>query len=134
MGGGAAFAASSLTDAINPLYGVPYKASGQTTKGFDCSGFTSYVFDSLGVDLPRSSASQHEVGTSVDRDDLQPGDLVFFNTNGRSISHVGIYIGDNMFAHSESGKGVVKSSLNDPYYWSKKYVGAKRVSIPSLTE
>lgn len=136
MGAGAAQAAegNALTDVVSDLYGTPYKSSGSSKKGFDCSGFTRYVFDALGVDLPHNSASQYEVGTEVARKDLQPGDLVFFNTNGRSISHVGIYIGNGTFVHSESGRGVVNTKLNDPYYWSKRYVGAKRVNVPVLAK
>ncbi|CAM3278507.1 MULTISPECIES: C40 family peptidase [Brevibacillus] len=135
MGAGAAHAeeqTTKLQDVVSELYGVPYKTSGKTKKGFDCSGFTGYVFKELGVELPASSAAQYKVGTAVDKKDLQPGDLVFFNTNGRSISHVGIYIGDGKFVHSESGRGVVNTKLNDPYYWSKRYVGAKRVNVPVL--
>jgi probable lipoprotein NlpC len=135
MGAGAAHAEEKTTplqDVVNDLYGVPYKTAGKTKKGFDCSGFTGYVFDQLGVDLPANSASQYKVGTPVEKKDLQPGDLVFFNTNGRSISHVGIYIGNGTFAHSASGSGVVNTKLNDPYYWSKRYVGAKRVNVPVL--
>ncbi|USG64764.1 NlpC/P60 family protein [Brevibacillus ruminantium] len=121
-----------LMNVVNDLYGVPYKSSGTTKKGFDCSGFTRYVFDALGIDLPHSSASQFTVGQPVNRKDLQPGDLVFFKTNGRSISHVGIYIGNDTFVHSESGRGVVNTKLSDPYYWSKRYVGAKRIAAPIL--
>ncbi|ASJ52096.1 hydrolase [Brevibacillus formosus] len=136
MGASAAQAAeeNSLHEVVSDLYGTPYKSSGSSKKGFDCSGFTRYVFDALGVDLPHNSASQYELGTEVGRKDLQPGDLVFFNTNGRSISHVGIYIGDGTFVHSESGRGVVNTKLNDPYYWSKRYVGAKRLSVPVLAK
>jgi probable lipoprotein NlpC len=133
MSAGPALAAENpLLETVKELYGVPYKASGTTKKGFDCSGFTSYVFQSLGVELPHSSAAQYKLGTTVARKDLQVGDLVFFRTNGRSVSHVGIYIGNNTFVHSESGRGVVKTKLTDPYYWSKRYVGAKRIAIPSL--
>lgn len=121
-----------LMNTIQKLYGVPYKASGTSKNGFDCSGFTSYVFESLGVKLPHSSAAQYKIGQKVARKDLQPGDLVFFNTNGHSISHVGIYIGNNTFVHSETGRGVVKTSLSDPYYWKKRYVGATRVEIPAM--
>lgn len=133
-GAGTAHAAeqTALMQVVDELYGVPYKSAGKTTKGFDCSGFTHYVFEKLGVDLPQNSASQYQVGTPVEKKDLQPGDLVFFNTNGHSISHVGIYIGEGMFVHSESGRGVVNTKLNDPYYWSKRYVGAKRISVPAL--
>jgi probable lipoprotein NlpC len=133
MGAGSAFAQESLLmSTVKELYGVPYKSAGTSMKGFDCSGFTRYVFQSFGVDLPHSSAAQYSLGTAVTRKDLKPGDLVFFNTNGRSVSHVGIYIGNNTFVHSASGIGVVKTKLTDPYYWSKRYVGAKRISAPAL--
>ncbi|MGO0059291.1 C40 family peptidase [Brevibacillus fluminis] len=133
VGAGAAYAQNNpLTDTVKDLYGTPYKASGTTPKGFDCSGFTRYVFDALGVDLPHSSAAQYEIGTSVAKSELQPGDLVFFQTNGRSVSHVGIYIGDNTFVHSESSHGVMNTKL-DEAYWKKRFVGAKRVEIPALT-
>jgi len=132
-GASAAFADENpLMDTVKPLYGSPYKSGGTSKKGFDCSGFTRYVFDQLGVDLPHTSAGQFNLGTSVAKKDLQPGDLVFFQTNGRSISHVGIYIGNNTFVHSESGRGIVNTKLSDPYYWSKRYVGAKRISVPAL--
>lgn len=113
---------------------MPYKASGTSTRGFDCSGFTQYVFQKLGVDIPHSSAAQYNLGKSVAKNQLRPGDLVFFNTNGHSVSHVGIYIGNNTFVHSESGVGVVKTKLNEPFYWAKRYVGAKRIAIPALEE
>jgi probable lipoprotein NlpC len=133
MGANSAFAEESLLmETVKKLYGVPYKTGGTSKKGFDCSGFTRYVFNQLGVALPHNSASQYAFGQKVARKDLQPGDLLFFITNGRSISHVGIYIGNNTFVHSASGKGVVKTSLNDPYYWSKRFVGAKRLALPSL--
>lgn len=132
VGAGAVHAEGNpLTDTVKELYGTPYKASGTTKKGFDCSGFTRYVFKALGVELPHSSGAQYELGTKVAKADLQPGDLVFFNTNGRSVSHVGIYIGDNTFVHSESSRGVINTKL-DEAYWKKRYVGAKRVEIPAL--
>lgn len=134
LGNSVAAAEDPLMATINKLYGVPYKTAGTTPNGFDCSGFTSYVFAQLGVQLPHSSASQYQVGQAVARQDLQPGDLVFFNTSGHGVSHVGIYIGDNLFVHSESGVGVVKTRLDDPYYWSKRYVGAKRLSLPLVDE
>lgn len=123
---GSAFASSKMEDAIDELVGTPYKYGGTTTKGFDCSGFTSYVFKQFKLDLPRSSSSQAQIGKKVDKDDLRAGDLVFFNTSGKGISHVGIYVGDGKFAHSSSSKGVTISKLSESYY-VKRYVTARRV-------
>ena len=107
--------------------GVPYLYGGTTTKGFDCSGYVQRVFKDLGIDLPRTAASQYQVGKNVAKSNLEVGDLVFFNTTGKGISHVGIYVGGNQFINSSSSKGVSVASINDPYYWGSKYVGAKRV-------
>ena len=97
--------------------------------GFDCSGFVRYVFaHAVGMQLPRNSASQFLAGLKVKRDDMQPGDLVFFRTHGkkRAVSHVGIYISNGRFIHSpNSGKSVEISSLKEGY-WAKRFVGAKR--------
>lgn len=107
--------------------GVPYKPGGTTPSGFDCSGFTSYVFNKVGITLPRTSQAQSTAGESVKKADLKAGDLVFFKTSGSGISHVGIYIGDSKFISSTSSKGVKIDSLNDPYYWGSRYVSATRV-------
>lgn len=130
LGTGSAFADSKLNSAIKPVIGVSYKMGGTTTKGFDCSGFTSYVFKELGVTLPRSSVSQYKVGTAVPKSQLKPGDLVFFNTSGRGVSHVGIYVGGGKFAHSSSSKGVTITPINSSYF-GKRYIGAKRVMSPN---
>lgn len=116
----------SIIETGKKFLGARYSYGGSTPSGFDCSGFTSYTFKQHGITLPRSSASMYNIGKSVNKSDLQAGDLVFFNTSGSKISHVGIYVGDNKFIHS-AGKGVVITSLDDPYYWKSKYVGAKRI-------
>lgn len=98
------------------------------SKGFDCSGFVSYVFaHAVGVQLPRNSASQFMTGLKISRAEMQPGDLVFFRTNGKHrISHVGIYISNGRFIHSPAaGKSVEISSLSKGY-WAKRFAGAKR--------
>jgi len=111
---------------------APYKYGGNSNDGIDCSGFTRQIFlNSFSIELPRSAREQFEVGEKVDKDDLEFGDLVFFNTSRRSKpGHVGIYIGDNQFVHSSRKLGVTISSLNEKYY-AKRYYGARRIEIPS---
>ena len=109
------------------LKGVPYRSSGTTPKGFDCSGFTMYVFKhSVDIDLPHSSGAQAEMGQALKRSELVPGALVYFNTSGNRVSHVGIYIGDDKFIDSSNSKGVAINSLNDSY-WGSRYLGARLV-------
>ncbi|UKS25645.1 C40 family peptidase [Paenibacillus sp. HWE-109] len=117
---------SKLDETVDGLLGVPYRDAGTTTKGFDCSGFTAYVFDQFGIDLPHSSSSQNTEGYWVDKSDLRKGDLVFFNTGGKGVSHVGIYLGNGEFIHSASNEGIVKNKLSESYY-AKRYVSARRV-------
>jgi cell wall-associated NlpC family hydrolase len=125
-GAGSAFADSKMDKVIDDVLGTKYRSGGTTTNGFDCSGFTMYVFKHLGINLPHQSGSQFTMGTSVSRSDLRAGDLVFFNTSGSGVSHVGIYVGDGKFAHASTSRGVVVSSLSDSYYVNR-YVGAKRI-------
>lgn len=128
FGAGQALAAtgSKLESTVEPLIGIKYRYGGSTTKGFDCSGFVRYVFGKLGIDLPRSSRELYKVGQKVSKDELRVGDLVFFNTSGKGVSHVGIYMGDGLFVHSSTSKGVTYTSMNDKYY-AKRYVGARRI-------
>ncbi|CAM5191820.1 Cell wall-associated NlpC family hydrolase OS=Ureibacillus acetophenoni OX=614649 GN=SAMN05877842_11427 PE=3 SV=1 [Ureibacillus acetophenoni] len=123
--------AASTTDVITTAkqyINVPYLYGGTTIKGIDCSAFTQKVFAELGIDLSRTSGGQYNQGTAVSKSNLQIGDLVFFNTSGRGVSHVGIYIGNGNMISAETTEGVTISSINDPYYWGKRYIGAKRVA------
>ncbi|GMA13756.1 peptidoglycan endopeptidase [Deinococcus metallilatus] len=111
------------------LLGVPYVYGGSTPSGLDCSGFVLQVFAPLGVQLPRRSADQAQVGLPVSPPELQPGDLVFFDTEGRGqVTHVGIYLGDDQFVNANSYKGqvAVDHLLGDPY-WAPRLLGARRV-------
>lgn len=106
--------------------GVPYYFGGTSPRGFDCSGFTRYVFASIGVDLPRTADSQYNLGRPVSADRLQPGDLVFFETYESGPSHVGIYIGNSQFISATSSRGVKVDDLYG-YYWGERYLGARRI-------
>ena len=109
--------------------GSRYVYGGSSPSGFDCSGFTSYVYKQCGVSLSRTSYAQANQGTAVDKSNLQAGDLLLFKTNGASggISHVGIYVGNGQFIHAANpSKGVVYDSINSGYY-ATNYAGARRV-------
>ncbi|MEW5762717.1 MAG: NlpC/P60 family protein [Bacillota bacterium] len=109
------------------LLGAPYRWSGNTPAGFDCSGYVQHVFGKFGINLPHSSYAQFNCGTPVERDALQPGDLVFFSTYGPGATHVGIYHSNGRFLHASTGSGKVKwESLGSDYY-SKRYLGARRI-------
>jgi len=108
------------------LTGVPYLWGGATPSGFDCSGYTQFVFGKNGITLLRSSTQQYTMGTPIDFVNLLPGDLVFFNfIQGQTISHVGIYLGNNQFISATTSKGVTTYSFSP--YWTNAYVGARRV-------
>lgn len=117
---------NEIVNYAKALKGVKYQYGGTTPSGFDCSGFTSYVYKKAGITILRTATQQYGQGTSVSKSNLQAGDLVFFNNLGRGATHVGIYIGNSNFISAES-EGIAISSINDPYYWGKYYVGAKRI-------
>ena len=111
------------------LLGVPYVFGGNSpSSGLDCSGFIKYVFQkSMNVNLPRTAAAMAKTGQSIDKDNLKPGDLVFFNTRGFANSHVGLYIGNNKFMHApRTGKTVEVANMSTKY-WTSKYNGARRI-------
>ncbi len=114
--------------------GTRYRWGGESTRGFDCSGFVRYVFrETEGITLPRTSREQAKFGQAVSRNSLQPGDIISFATGGGSrVSHVGMYIGDNQFIHSSSSRGVRIDTLTG--YYAKRFVNARRpVEHPKLT-
>ncbi len=121
---------------IDELIGVKYQYGGSTTSGFDCSGFTGYVFAKMGLDLSRRSVDQASQGEKVAKADLKAGDLVFFDTSGKNngnISHVGIYVGNGKFAHASTRIGVTIDELDSSYY-KTRYVTARRVMDDSAFE
>jgi cell wall-associated NlpC family hydrolase len=122
-------ASDMVLTAMNFL-GVPYRRGGSTeATGFDCSGFTRHIFEmSLGLMLPHRADEQANAAglMKVNRDDLRPGDLVFFNTMRRTFSHVGIYIGDGKFIHSPASGGAVRVDDMRYAYWSQRFNGARR--------
>lgn len=126
----------ALTDREKILFEIisyidtPYKYGGNTRKGIDCSAFTQNVFrKTIATEVPRTAREQYKVGDTIsDTANLKFGDLVFFNTSRKAYpGHVGIYIGEELFAHSSGGKGVTITSLADKYY-SKRFIGGKRIT------
>lgn len=118
---------SNLIQTALDCRGSRYRRGGTSRGGFDCSGFTRYVFAKYGISLPHSSAAQAKMGSPISRNELKSGDLVFFQTYRRGISHVGIFIGNEQFVHAATyGRGVRVDSLNSGYY-SARYRCARRV-------
>jgi cell wall-associated NlpC family hydrolase len=121
--------ARDLTSSALDLIGIRYKWGGATPQsGLDCSGLVQFVFQQVtGVTLPRSAKEQSRVGEKVTLADLQPGDLVFFNTRRFAFSHVGIYVGDNRFIHAPRRGREVEVAAIDNSYWQKHFNGARRL-------
>jgi hypothetical protein len=118
----------ALLQFMNEWYGTRYKFGGSTHAGIDCSAFSgALLLNVFGVTLPRMAKDQYKVCERVKKDELQEGDLVFFHTTRKGISHVGVYLRNNKFIHASLNYGVVISSLDDPYY-SRTFVGAGRPS------
>ncbi|MDP3031825.1 MAG: C40 family peptidase [Rhodocyclaceae bacterium] len=113
------------------LMGIRYKRGGTSPEtGFDCSGFVRHVFNqSLGLSLPRSALAISQAAERIDKQDLQPGDLVFFNTMRRAFSHVGIYLGDGQFVHSPRTGGRVRIENMGDRYWKRRFDGARRIQL-----
>lgn len=129
--------ATSLLEEAKRFLGTPYRHGGRSPRGFDCSGFVGFVFESYGIRLPRASVHQAREGESVDLSEIQAGDLLFFKTRGRKhrISHVGIYLGEGQFIHAGAWGGrksrCVKISDLDGSYYVQRLASARRVLGPA---
>lgn len=126
---------SELKKQLKQWQGTPYRLGGDSLKGIDCSGFVQRTFnDKFDIALPRTTIAQTSQGVKIAKENLQPGDLVFFKTNWRGGSglHVGIYNGNNQFIHASTSKGVMRSSLNDRY-WKQHYYQARRLQTPAVS-
>ena len=117
----------AITSTALGYRGVPFVDGGATPSGFDCSGFTYYVFRQHGVELPRVAADQYRVGTAVDPAAIEPGDLLFFETVAPGASHVALALGRDEFVHAPSERGQVRVEKLTSSYWSRRFLGARRV-------
>jgi len=115
-----------IVQAATAYRGSPYRRGGLSSRGIDCSGLVVRAMAAQGMNVPHHAASLYRMGTRVTYEELQPGDLVFFNTNGKGVSHVGIWVGNHQFIHaSSSGRGVVVDRMQG--YYSRRLVGARRL-------
>jgi hypothetical protein len=117
----------SIATTALAFQGTPYRMGGADPSGFDCSGLVQYVLGQYGLTWPRIVRDQFAVGTRVSPDDIQPGDLVFFATDSREVSHVGIAIGGDRFVHAPNSHGVVRVESLGSEYWSRRFAGARRI-------
>jgi cell wall-associated NlpC family hydrolase len=120
-------AGAAVVAVARSFVGTPYRNGGAAPGGFDCSGFTRYVFAQVGVALPRSAPEQAAFGAPIERGDLREGDLVFFAIDGRTISHVGIAVAADRFVHAPSSRGVVREESLSVAYWQARFAAARRV-------
>jgi cell wall-associated NlpC family hydrolase len=123
-----AAAPSAIVDTAMKLRGVRYRNGGSDPSGFDCSGFVQWVFAKNGVLLARDVREQYGAGQKIGLRDVQPGDLVFFQTVSRGASHVGVAIGADQFVHAPSSTGVVRVERFTAIYWARRFVGARRIT------
>jgi cell wall-associated NlpC family hydrolase len=128
---GAADRPALLETALGQV-GTPYRLGGDSPgAGFDCSGFVTWVFAQHGLSLPRTVLDLFGVGQTLgENEPLSGADLVFFETKGPGVSHVGIALGDGRFVHAPSSRGAVRVEALDSEYWSRRYIGARRLIIP----
>jgi cell wall-associated NlpC family hydrolase len=121
----------AVLDRALDLVGIRYRRGGSTPEtGFDCSGFVRHVFaEGLGLVLPHNAREMSRSGEKVNRDELRPGDLVFFNTMRRAFSHVGIYLGDNRFIHAPASGSEVRVDDISSSYWVRHFNGARRIEV-----
>ncbi|WP_238551845.1 C40 family peptidase [Candidatus Symbiobacter mobilis] len=136
LGASIGSSAASLIDTAMGFLGVPYRRGGQSPDGgFDCSGFVRTVYaQTLGLVLPHKASQQAQVTQRIDKSELQPGDLVFFNTMRRAFSHVGIYLGGGRFVHSPRTGSSVRVEDMSMSYWRNRFNGARRVLDAEGTE
>jgi len=122
--------ASDLVMTAMGFLGVPYRRGGNSESGFDCSGFVRSMYErTVGLVLPRQAKEQAAATQTIDKQELQPGDLVFFNTMRRAFSHVGIYVGEGKFIHSPKPGAQVRVEDMGQSYWKQRFDGARRVMV-----
>lgn len=121
--------ASALVSSALELVGIRYRRGGSSpATGFDCSGFVDHVFrEGLGLILPHNASAMSKSGEKIKKEELQPGDLVFFNTMRHAFSHVGIYLGEHLFVHAPASGGEVRVEDMRGSYWGKRFNGARRM-------
>jgi cell wall-associated NlpC family hydrolase len=119
--------AAQAAQAAQAMLGKPYRYGGNTPQGFDCSGLVNYSYARTGLTLARDTRGLREETSLVRSHELRPGDLVFFNQEGKKLSHVGIYLGDGAFVHAPSSGGRVRTDRLDADYWNDHFVEARRI-------